>query len=140
MSETQVTEGFAGRFREAVAASGLTHERLAEILDVREATISEWANGRRSPRLEHLERLPAVLGVSGHWLLTGQGERSYVGEGEAARTLKDVRAALDGRAITLPEELLSAPEESDPEAELARRQRIVEEVWRQLRQRGFELP
>jgi len=44
-------------------------------LDVRQATISQWFNSDApaQPKAEQILRLPGVLEVNGHWLLTGEG-------------------------------------------------------------------
>lgn len=52
---------------------GLTQTKLADTLDVRESTVSTWMTQGSLPNGQLMAQLPGALGVSGHWLLTGQG-------------------------------------------------------------------
>ena len=64
------------RIKWAREQSRLTQGELAERVGVAAGSrVSEWENDRRQPSAPVLMALPEVLGVSGHWLLTGQGER-----------------------------------------------------------------
>ena len=90
-----------------VALSGRPQTWLAGELGASQAAVSEWVRGVSAPDLEHLARLPGLLGVSGHWLLTGEGGTGLPGQppqGLAAAAAVDlarqqvlavVRAALD---------------------------------------------
>jgi transcriptional regulator with XRE-family HTH domain len=55
---------------------GLTQTELARRLDVRDATVSDWFNRGTLPSGSVMLRLPTVLGVDGHWLLTGASRDS----------------------------------------------------------------
>lgn len=67
---------------------------LARALDVGEATVSEWFTRGRVPQGDVFLRLPGVLRMNGHWLLTGDGpEELSDPEGDAYRT--GVRTILE---------------------------------------------
>jgi transcriptional regulator with XRE-family HTH domain len=48
---------------------------LARELGVGMATVSEWFTRGRVPNGDVMLRIPGALGISGHWLLTGEGPR-----------------------------------------------------------------
>lgn len=51
----------------------LTQAEIADQVGVSQASVSEWRRGVSLPSAEKLAQLTMVLGVSGHWLLTGEG-------------------------------------------------------------------
>ena len=58
----------------------MTQAVLASLLGLGAASrISDWESGRTAPTAATIVRLPHVLGVNGHWLLTGTGPMA-VGE------------------------------------------------------------
>lgn len=63
---------FSKALKIAKDRDGLTQERLAEILQVRQSTISGYKSGRRTPNLEDFPRIASALGVSVGWLLLGR--------------------------------------------------------------------
>lgn len=44
-------------------AAGLNNKEVAQRLDLDESTVSLWMNGKRTPRVENLQRLASVLGI-----------------------------------------------------------------------------
>tara|TARA_R100001509_G_scaffold163929_2_gene139794 strand:- start:3943 stop:4644 length:702 start_codon:yes stop_codon:yes gene_type:complete len=66
---------FAKRFKEAVAAAGVsdTQDALAKLLGVSTVTIWSYRNGDKLPRMSTATRISKALGVSVDWLLTGEG-------------------------------------------------------------------
>lgn len=64
---------FPERLKAAILFSGLNQNEVAYRLSTAPARISEWCNGRSMPDFRFLAMLPDALGVSGHWLLTGEG-------------------------------------------------------------------
>ena len=56
----------------AVARSGLSQQQLAKRLGTSQSTVNGWISGRNVPAGDFLLRLPELLGISGHWLLTGE--------------------------------------------------------------------
>lgn len=63
---------FTRRLREAFKDSRLTQEELAEATGAGVGTVNGWIKDGAMPGAERLIRLPEALGVSGHWLLTGE--------------------------------------------------------------------
>ena len=41
----------------------ITHEKMAEIIDVTPVTMHRWMNGTRTPNIEYVERMALVLGM-----------------------------------------------------------------------------
>lgn len=64
---------FLARLRRGLEKREMSQADLARALDVGEATVSEWFTRGRVPQGDVFLRLPGVLGVNGHWLLTGDG-------------------------------------------------------------------
>jgi transcriptional regulator with XRE-family HTH domain len=74
----------------------MTQTALAERLGINLPTVNRWINQGVIPDGPQLMRLPELLGVSGHWLLTGKGEMVHVmSEGEAKRTLDQITKIVD---------------------------------------------
>lgn len=61
------------RVRHAMVVAGLNQAELARRLHVAPATVSEWWSRDAQPTSATVALMPQVLGVSGHWLLTGRG-------------------------------------------------------------------
>ncbi len=51
--------------------NGMTQERLAEILCVKQGAISNWKRGEREPGLEQIAKIAKALEVPAEWLLFG---------------------------------------------------------------------
>lgn len=66
---------FAKRFKEAVAAAGVsdTQDALAKLLGVSTVTIWSYRNGEKLPRMSTATRISKALGINVNWLLTGEG-------------------------------------------------------------------
>ena len=54
---------------------------FAKRAGVSEPELSRWLSGAREPVAAHLRKLVSALGISGHWLLTGEGMMYDVPEG-----------------------------------------------------------
>lgn len=50
----------------ACDAAGMTGKQLAAALHVAASTVSQWANGRRTPHLDDVKRCDEVLGTNGY--------------------------------------------------------------------------
>lgn len=73
---------FFRRLREAMAAREVTQQELARRLGTSPGTVSPWFRARNpSFPNTHILKLPKVLKVNGHWLLTGEGHMD-AGPGE----------------------------------------------------------
>jgi transcriptional regulator with XRE-family HTH domain len=66
---------FIERVREVLGSRRMSQVDLARELGVGAATVSEWFTRGRVPNGDVMLRLPHVLAVNGHWLLTGEGPR-----------------------------------------------------------------
>jgi transcriptional regulator with XRE-family HTH domain len=79
-------QAFKARITEVLRSRGLTHEQFAGLLETSQSTVSPWLNQEKAdmPKGPHMMRLPLVLGVSAHWLLTGEGSPEPPGATETA--------------------------------------------------------
>ncbi len=55
--------GIGTRIRQLRKRANLTQPELAEKIGVHEMTVRRWESGQRSPRIEEIQKLAAVLGV-----------------------------------------------------------------------------
>ena len=63
----------------------MTQAALGDLIGAEQPVVGRWlAEGGPLPAGKYLVRLPTALGVSGHWLLTGQGPMAPPTAGEAA--------------------------------------------------------
>lgn len=64
-------------FFAARESRGLTQAEIARELDIDKSRVSRWFNPddrqAEAPGPDYLPYLPELLGVDGHWLLTGEG-------------------------------------------------------------------
>ena len=69
---------FGGRLCIALHRKGLSQRALAEALGGEEraasgSAVNAWFVHGKLPEGKYMLKLPGLLGVSGHWLLTGEG-------------------------------------------------------------------
>jgi PAS domain S-box-containing protein len=90
-------EAFRDRLKQAVEACSLEKQEIAKRVGLRRpGTLSAWLGDGPDfaiPRGQQLLRLPDILGVSGHWLLTGEGPMRG---GEDGLRLQVIRQIVDG--------------------------------------------
>ena len=103
---------FRDRLRRAMDASGLEYQAIARAAGVnRPGTGSAWLRDS-IPGGRALLRLPHILGVSGHWLLTGDGPMRPGAddvEADAYRRIAAIVRELDATApATASDEVLAA--------------------------------
>ncbi|HET7231082.1 MAG TPA: helix-turn-helix transcriptional regulator [Longimicrobium sp.] len=110
---------FFERLRQVLDDRGMSQADLARELGVGVATVSEWFTRGRVPNGDVMLRLPAALGVSGHWLLTGQGPREYDAAPQGDPYLRGAGDAIARmvRAVDEVARRFGAPPEPPPEPE-----------------------
>lgn len=92
--------GLLARLELAKEARGLDQKGLADAAGVSQANVSRWLAGKALPGADVLVRLPEALGVSGHWLLTGQGPMAA----PTAKQIEDFRKGyVEGCRTTMRE-------------------------------------
>ena len=77
--------------------AGLSQAELGGALGLKSghSMVSQWERGEAIPTGEQFLALPALLGVSGHWLLTGHGEVRPGDVNGAITALGDIAAIVD---------------------------------------------
>ena len=86
----------ATRLAVARQRAGMTQGVLAKALGLGAGSrISDWEAGRTSPTAGTMVQIPHVLGVSGHWLLTGSGPMA-IGEGNDEARIEAAGKILAG--------------------------------------------
>lgn len=89
---------FFERLRQVLGDRAMSQAELARELGVGVATVSEWFTRGRVPSGDVMLRLPHVLLVNGHWLLTGEGPREPEPSGGGdpyQRGIEDALAYMD---------------------------------------------
>jgi transcriptional regulator with XRE-family HTH domain len=94
---------FFERLRQLLDDRRMSQADLARELAVGVATVSEWFTRGRVPNGDVMLRLPHVLRVNGHWLLTGEGPREMDGEAAADPYARGARDALEWMSRSLEE-------------------------------------
>ena len=64
-------ESLAGRLARALGKE--RHKAFAKRAGVNGPQLSRWLSGSREPSVANLRKMVRALGISGHWLLTGEG-------------------------------------------------------------------
>ena len=64
------------RLRDARIAHGFDQAKLSAKIDVASRTLQRWEKGEQVPDSLYLMRLSKALGVTNHWLLTGETEQT----------------------------------------------------------------
>ncbi len=59
------------RIIHARKAKGIGQEELAELIGVKKSTLVKWETDRSSPRINRINQMAGILGVSVVWLLAG---------------------------------------------------------------------
>jgi transcriptional regulator with XRE-family HTH domain len=88
MNDLNEVDAFRMRLRKAIRRKGITQTVLARELGVRDATVSDWFNRGTVPNGAILLRVPDILDVDGHWLLTGEGDPKRVPAEERSELAK----------------------------------------------------
>jgi transcriptional regulator with XRE-family HTH domain len=101
---------FGERLELARSRANLTQEQLGERVNVGRNAVVFWEKDGRLPEGAAMVLLPTVLRVSGHWLLTGEGDMD-VSEGTEAVRLRVIGRIVDGQISTKTLYLLARPEE-----------------------------
>lgn len=72
---------FAKTLLHEQAQRGLSQDELAGLLGVRQATVSDWINGKKSPSAKNAQRVIDVLGIEPATIYTGGADGNVVADG-----------------------------------------------------------
>lgn len=65
------------RLRWAREQVGATQDAVGKAVGVKRAAVSQWESDQTTPDTDNLSKACEFLGVSAHWVLTGEGEPAY---------------------------------------------------------------
>ena len=94
-------DDFAARLRQAMENSGLRANQVAERTGLSKARISQYVNGRYTPKWDGICRLAEVLSVSPAWLMGEDGGASGEKDLPAGRDLPSGIRRLDLRSYPM---------------------------------------
>lgn len=94
---------FGGRIRQALEYAGLNQSALARALDTQPHIVGSWVNHGVIPHSKHLVRLPELLGISGHWLLTGKGPMVHMDPGPEIAAYHEIAGIVDRTRLRPPD-------------------------------------
>jgi transcriptional regulator with XRE-family HTH domain len=119
--ETPTT--FHERLALALFEDGRDQKELEGLATIGEGQLSRWKRGV-TPQMDGLARLLGVLGVSGHWLLTGEGSPELPTGDEAVRLRvigRIVNGEVDARLLEATDRPGSTQEIADALIDFLRR-------------------
>lgn len=94
-------ETLAERFGQALGESGLTQDKLGDIVGTSQAAIQKIANGKtRRPR--QLLAIARALKVNAEWLETGKGEKYKVVASYSQQSMGGVGVEAESATYTIP--------------------------------------
>ncbi len=93
MSET-VREIFAKNLRYFMELKGITQADICRELNIPSATMSNWFTGQRYPRIDKMQQLADMLGVSYSMLTTEAGLQDYDDQQRLEALHQDPRLGL----------------------------------------------
>ena len=103
-------ETFGERLKRLRKKSGLTQEKLAEILNVSFMTIRRWEWGKNIPRVDDIKELAAALNVTEDELLNGVPEQGgWVLQIKIATEFKEEIIDMRGNNIPIISNLTCTP-------------------------------
>lgn len=102
-------------FESLLEEKGVTAYRVAQATGISTATLTQWKQGKTTPKADKLKKIAEYFGVSLEYLMTGkdQGEKLYYFTTETAETAQeifddpDLRALFDAAKDCPPEVLRS---------------------------------
>lgn len=101
-------------FERLLQQHGVTAYRVAKETGVTTATLTNWKNGKYTPKNDKLQKIADYFGVSLDYLTTGEepenGERYYLNDETAAMAQelfenKELRVLFDAARTATPEDL-----------------------------------
>ena len=78
---------------------GLSMADLSRFLKINTSTISNWKLYNRNPPAEYIIPICEFLGVSSHYLLTGENESPYVANGYVAENIDSYTSTKQAKKI-----------------------------------------
>lgn len=107
MSNLGNKEVFARNLERYMKAAGKSRNDVCQALGFKYSTFSEWANGRKYPRIDNIERLAYYFGILKSDLIEDKGEER-VAEIKKADAITDavLRMKTDPAFLSLVEDLL----------------------------------
>jgi transcriptional regulator with XRE-family HTH domain len=90
---------FGERIALARGRAALSQEALADAVNVHRNAVAKWEADERLPEGRAMVELPGALRISGHWLLTGDGDMALPNGTEAIR-LEIIGRIADGGNLT----------------------------------------
>ena len=114
MPEKEFNEVFSRRLRYYLGKNNMTQKDLAIALGVGTTAVSDWINGRKSPRMSKVDAMCDLFGCARSDLVEEKPEQDYYMNPETAKVAqeiyddKDLHALFDAARDATPDELKRA--------------------------------
>lgn len=99
------------RITYAIECCDKQQDVIAEEMGVTQQTVSDWKTGKTSPRINKLDKLAKVCGVSPTWLIAGVGSMfSEYSEADLRKSIKEKLENADMPTLIMVDKSLSSRE------------------------------
>lgn len=90
-----MAETLADRLRQAREKAGLTQAEAAGLVGITRQTVSQYEGGESMPRVDYAVAIARAAKWMVEWIVTGEGPRERMEEGDARETLALIEAAIE---------------------------------------------
>lgn len=110
MSEEEFNSIFARRLKYYIDMNGITQLELSKKLHVSSSTVTDWVYGRRTPRMDKVDAMCEIFGITRNDLITDKTSDDYYEEETKAiaqeiANNKDLRMLMDTARDMDPEKI-----------------------------------
>lgn len=95
---SETLENLSNRIRECAKLAG-SGDKLSQLSAIPRRTLEMYLAGESEPKALRVAAIAKAVGVSGHWLLTGEGEMRPGGSSGTESSLEDEFAMVPGYSI-----------------------------------------
>lgn len=109
MSEKDFNEIISRNIAFFMSLNGYNQVEIAKAIGVSEASVSTWLNAKKSPRMDKVDKMCELFGISRDDLLISNHEQSYYTDKETQEIADDIK---NNKELKL---LFSAARDASPE-------------------------
>ena len=99
MTIEEIKKAFSRNLKHYMSVSGKTQSELVQELSFRQATVSDWINGKKYPRMDKIEILAKYFGISVADLISEPPQNGYYNNPETAKLVQELYDNPDRRVL-----------------------------------------